>query len=139
MKHWIGRQVVIYLEQNSYSHIKGTLRKWDSSGFCIVKGLNEKKIYFQDISKIQLSPTDLTDEDSERLLLHSVGYNLITDIQFDNAIYFKSFVMVWHKDVLMAYGARITGHDTELVTLSDESIWEKEQFQFIVRSLRCLP
>lgn len=139
MKHWIGRQVVVYLEQNSYCHIKGTLRKWDSSGFCIVKGLNEKKIYFQDISKIQLSPTDLTDEDSERLLLHSVGYNLITDIQFDNAIYFKSFVMVWHKDVLMAYGARITGHDTELVTLSDESIWEKEQFQFIVRSLRCLP
>lgn len=140
MKHWIGRQVVIYLERNSYFQIKGILRKWDSSGFCIVKGLNEKKIYFQEISKIELANAiDPYQKELERSLLHSVGYMLTSDIQFDNAIYFKSFIMVWNKDQLMTYGTKITAHDKEYVTLIDGTALKKDQFQFVVRSLRSQP
>lgn len=140
MKHWIGRQVVIHLEENSYFHIKGTLRKWDDSGFCIVKGLHEKKIYFQEIRKIELAGSiDSNHKELERSLLHSVGYMLTTNIQFDNAIYFNSFIMVWNKDQLITYGTKITAHDKEYVTLIDGTTLRKDQFQFVVRSLRNLP
>lgn len=133
MKHWIGRQVIIYCDTDLHPPIKGILRRWDGSGFCIVRGTHDKKIYFCNIRTIELVNKI---QESQSPSLHSIGYIMNKALQFDNAIYFKSFVMIWNKDKLFAYGVTLTAHDNETVTLSDDRILYKDQFQFVVRSLR---
>ncbi|AJS57795.1 hypothetical protein [Paenibacillus sp. IHBB 10380] len=133
MKHWIGRQVIVYSDTEHHPPIIGILRRWDSSGFCIVGGTYNKKIYFRNIRKIEKVNGS---RESQSSSLHSVGYIMNTSLQFDNAIYFKSFVMIWNKDELFAYGVTLMAHDNETVTLSDDRILYKDQFQFVVRSLR---
>ena len=66
--------------------------------------------------------------------LNSIGYVVNHTIQFDNAVYFGSSVMIWRGNRLVSSQAILTSHDEDTVTLSNGMILRKDEHYFVVRS-----
>lgn len=57
-------------------------------------------------------------------------------VQFENAIYFKSQVMIWRRAKIVALSTTIIRHDDDQVELADGRILRKDKHMFVVRSRR---
>lgn len=128
MKHWIGRRVVVQRRDGGKAAMEGTLKAWDDIQERIVLAPGDIAVPFQAIAKIEQA--------NHSPALNSIGYMVNHSIQFDNAVYFRSSVMVWRGDTLAAYQAVLTAHDAETVTLSNGMRLRKDEHRFVVRSLR---
>ncbi|GAB6929663.1 hypothetical protein JCM10914A_36460 [Paenibacillus sp. JCM 10914] len=128
MKHWIGRHVVIQRTDGIKTTIEGVLKEWDPIQEKVVLGPGELVIPFRSILTIIPKSTQPS--------LNPIGYVVNHTIQFDNAVYFGSSVMIWRDDQLVISSAVLVSHDEATVTLSNGLILRKDQHDFIVRSLR---
>ncbi|MEY8746651.1 hypothetical protein AB9M62_46615 [Bacillales bacterium AN1005] len=68
--------------------------------------------------------------------VHKVGYVMKKAIQFDNAIYFKSEVMIWRRAKIVALSTTILRHDEDQVEIADGRFLRKDKYMFVVRSRR---
>lgn len=128
MKHWIGRRVVVHRRDGAKLPVEGVLKIWDNVHEKVVIVPGDVVVPFHAIAKIEradLSPS-----------LNSIGYKVNHSIQFDNAVYFRSNVMIWKGDSLVTAQAILTAHDTETVTLLSGMRLRKAEHKFVVRSLR---
>ncbi|WP_106768252.1 hypothetical protein [Paenibacillus faecalis] len=128
MRHWIGRRVVVQRHDGTKSSVEGILKIWDSVQERLVLAPGDVVVPFHAIAKIERADHSPS--------LNSIGYKINHSIQFDNAVYFGSHVMVWRGNSLAAYQAILTAHDAETVTLSDGTRLRKDEYIFVVRSLR---
>ncbi|MGG3282721.1 hypothetical protein [Paenibacillus solani] len=128
MKHWIGRHVVIQRLDGARSTVEGVLKGWDPIQEKVTLGPGELVIPFGSIHRIMQRNT--------YPVWNAIGYVVKHTIQFDNAVYFGSCVMVWRGDNLVASQAVLTAHDKNTVTLSNGMILRKDEHEFVVRSLR---
>lgn len=128
MKHWIGRHVVIQRLDGARSTVEGVLKGWDPIQEKVTLGPGELVIPFGSIHRIMQRNT--------YPVWNAIGYVVKHTIQFDNAVYFGSCVMVWKGDNLVASQAVLTAHDKNTVTLSNGMILRKDEHEFVVRSLR---
>ncbi|MGM1050017.1 MAG: hypothetical protein ACQEXX_28340 [Bacillota bacterium] len=128
MKHWIGRRVVIQRRDGTKVAVEGVLKTWDSVHEKLVIVPGDVVVPFHAIAKIERADRSPS--------LNSIGYKINHSIQFDNAVYFSSHVMVWRGDSLAASQAILTAHDAETVTLSNGIRLRKDEHSFVVRSLR---
>lgn len=136
MKGWIGRRVTIYCNDNLHTRVKGTLRKWDDVNERLTIGPHDLILPFSDVCTIQL----LSDGKSAPAAApNPVGYIMRDTGQFDNAVYFRSPVMIWIKDRLAAHRATIQSHDAKTVTLSDGRTFRKAECTCVVRSMKSIP
>lgn len=131
MKHWIGRRVVIRRREGGKAELEGTLKVWDSKLERIILSPGDVTVPFQSI--VSIEPMN------EKPVLNPIGYIIRHAIQFDNAVYFRSSVMVWKGDRLAAYRAVMTEHDSDTVTLDSGAKLRKDEHRFVVRSLRGQP
>ena len=128
MKHWIGRRVVVQRRDGAKVAVEGVLKIWDQVQEKMVIVPGDVVVPFHAIAKVEradLSPS-----------LNCIGYKISHSIQFDNAVYFRSNVMVWKGDFLEASQAILTAHDAETVTLANGVRLRKDEHSFVVRSLR---
>lgn len=128
MKHWIGRHVVIQRLDGARSTVEGVLKGWDPIQEKVTLGPSELVIPFRSIHRIMTK--------NSYPAWNAIGYVVKHTIQFDNAVYFGSCVMVWRGDNLVASQAVLTAHDKHTVTLSNGMILRKDEHEFVVRSLR---
>ncbi|MGW8825724.1 hypothetical protein ACWGNU_26775 [Paenibacillus lautus] len=128
MKHWIGRHVVIQRLDGAKSTVEGVLKGWDPVQEKVILGPGELIIPFRAIHRIMPR--------NSYPALNSIGYVVSHTIQFDNAVYFGSCVMVWRGNQLVSSQAILTSHDEDTVTLSNGMILRKDEHDFVVRSLR---
>lgn len=128
MKHWIGRHVVIQRLDGAKSMVEGVLKGWDPVQEKVILGPGELVIPFRSIHRIM--PRNAYPA------LNSIGYVVNHTIQFDNAVYFGSSVMIWRGNRLVSSQAILTSHDEDTVTLSNGMILRKDEHYFVVRSLR---
>lgn len=128
MKHWIGRHVVIQRSDEAKSTVEGVLKDWDTAFERVILTPGDMAIPFRSIHRIR--------QVNSAAGLHSIGYIISHNIQFDNAIYFSSSVMIWKGDQLVAGQAILTAHDEQMVTLSGGLRLRKDEHTFVVRSLR---
>lgn len=128
MKHWVGRRVVVQRRDGAKVTVEGVLKIWDNVQEKIVIVPGDVVVPFHAISKIERS--DMSPS------LNSIGYKINHSIQFDNAVYFGSHVMVWRGNSLAASQAILRAHDAETVTLSNGTCLRKDEHNFVVRSLR---
>ncbi|NMO94733.1 hypothetical protein [Paenibacillus lemnae] len=128
MKHWVGRHVAVLRRDSAGTVTEGTLKAWDTAQEKIVLSPGDITIPFHLVAKVeQLDHTPA---------LNGIGYRVKHSMQFDNAVYFRSSVMVWKEDTLAAYQGVMTAHDQDTVTLSTGQCLRKDEHQFVVRSLR---
>ncbi|MEK3731074.1 MULTISPECIES: hypothetical protein [Paenibacillus] len=128
MKHWIGRHVVIQRTDHAMTTVEGVLKGWDTVQEKVILAPGDLAIPFRSIHRIRQADSSAA--------LHSIGYIISHNIQFDNAIYFGSSVMIWKGNRLVAGHAILTAHDEQTVTLSDGRRLLKDEHIFVVRSLR---
>ncbi|WP_054955066.1 hypothetical protein [Paenibacillus dakarensis] len=128
MKHWVGRRVVVHRRDGARVAVEGVLKIWDNIHEKIVMVPGDIVVPFHAIVKIEradMSPS-----------LNSIGYKMKHSIQFDNAVYFRSRVMIWKENSLLSAQSILTAHDAETVTLSNGVRLRKAEHNFVVRSLR---
>ncbi|CAM3530290.1 MULTISPECIES: hypothetical protein [Paenibacillus] len=128
MKHWIGRHVVIERLDGGRTTVEGILKGWDPVQEKAILGPDELAIPFRAIHRIMPK--------TAYPVLNSIGYSVHHTIQFDNAVYFGSCVMVWRGDRLIHPKAVLASHDEETVTLTSGQRLRKDEHHFVVRSLR---
>ncbi|MDO7905314.1 hypothetical protein Q5741_02660 [Paenibacillus sp. JX-17] len=136
MRHWVGRQVVIFSGPDRQTRLQGVLEKWDDTKQCVVLGPKMSVIPFSEIATIQPLPSLRERRTVPRSKLYPVSYIMKVPMQFDNAVYFKSWVTVWRGNRLIAYGTRLKRHDREHAVLEDGRILRKDSHTFVVRSLQ---
>lgn len=128
MKHWIGRHVVIERTDGGRSTVEGVLKVWDPVQERAILGPGDLVIPFRSIRRMMPK--------NAYPALNSIGYTVRHTIQFDNAVYFGSSVMVWRGNQLIHPMAVLASHDEETVTLTSGQRLRKEEHHFVVRSLR---
>lgn len=128
MKHWIGRRVVVQRRDGAKIAVEGILKIWDNVHERIVIVPGDVVVPFHAITKIERADRSPS--------LNSIGYRINHSIQFDNAVYFRSNVMIWKGDSLVTPQAILVAHDMETVTLSSGQRLQKNEYSFVVRSLR---
>lgn len=128
LKHWVGRHVLVHRRDGAKVTVEGVLKIWDNTQERVVIVPGDVVVPFHAIARIERA--DMTPS------LNCIGYTIKHVIQFDNAIYFRSKVMIWRGDSLVATQAILTAHDSETVTLSSGERYLKANHSFVVRSLR---
>ncbi|GAB6990572.1 hypothetical protein [Paenibacillus pini] len=133
MKHWTGKRVIIDCNNKLQPRLKGIIRRWDEVNGCVVLGPHEIRVPFDHIIKIVALPDGMNACPPADA---SVSYVMKDEIQFDNAVYFHSSVMIWRGQQLIAMRAILAHHDLNTVTLDNGSVLSKADHSFVVRALR---
>ncbi|CAH1208790.1 hypothetical protein [Paenibacillus sp. JJ-223] len=136
MRHWEGRKVAVYRASGIREPLKGTLVEWDEEAECVRIGPKRIKVSFDNIAMIRPLPEESLPLKKARSDVHKVGYVMKKALQFDNAIYFKSRVMIWHRAKIVAYSTTILRHDEDQVVIADGRKLRKDKHLFVVRSRR---
>jgi hypothetical protein len=136
LRHWIGRKVAVYRATGIREPLKGTLVEWDEEAECVRIGPKRIKVSFDNIAMIRPLPEESLPLKKARSEVHKVGYVMKKAIQFENAIYFKSQVMIWRRAKIVALSTTILRHDEDQVELADGRVLRKDKHMFVVRSRR---
>ncbi|QCT02297.1 hypothetical protein E6C60_1581 [Paenibacillus algicola] len=124
----MGRRIAVQQRDKDKTLTEGVLKSWDTVQERMILSPGEVSIPFHLVAKVE--PSD------HAPALNGIGYIIQHSIQFDNAVYFRSSVMVWKGDTLTAYQETLTAHDRDTVTLSNGLRLRKDEHCFVVRSLR---
>lgn len=128
--------MAVYRASGIREPLKGTLVEWDEEAECVRIGPKRIKVSFDNIAMIRPLPEESLPLKKARSDLHKVGYVMKKALQFDNAIYFKSRVMIWHRTKIVAYSTTILRHDEDQVVIADGRKLRKDKHLFVVRSRR---
>ncbi|MFB5759353.1 hypothetical protein [Paenibacillus medicaginis] len=134
MRQWIGRQVIVHYEDEGIIQVSGTVERMNYADKSLILGPGMQSIPFNKINVIQPLHTD--SKKRSRTKLHSVGYIMSDMLQFDNAVYFQSAVTVWQGERLIAYNSSVRSHDRDFAVMADGRKLSKNDYLFVVRSLR---
>ncbi|WP_037289754.1 hypothetical protein [Saccharibacillus sacchari] len=136
MKHWVGKKVVVDNGGPYQTKRYGTLIRWNDKEQYIVLSPGGVRIGMKDIMSIR--EIDVLPQESRQAAgrPNSIGYVMRTMRQFEHAVLFRSEVMVWQGNKLLASRARMIKHNDQAVTLEDGTVLDKREHRFIVRSFR---
>lgn len=138
---WIGQEVIVYCE-NQDDIYTGIIESWDAAANKLILGPRPIAVPLDDIIKIQPGSRNrryarkVMKTKTDRAVPHSVGYVMKNQVQFDNAIYFKSPVTVWSGNNLLHFRTAIHHHNEHEVILVSGERLDKQKHLFVVRSIR---
>ncbi|ANS75056.1 hypothetical protein AWM70_10945 [Paenibacillus yonginensis] len=138
LSKWIGRYAAITRlnDERTYS---ARIEAWDHEKERVLLGPKPVYIPLSEIVKIMpAEPGPFRRGTAAGLAArpHSVGYIMKENVQFDNAIQFRSPVMIWKGDRIVHYRTLISAHDEKEVTLRSGEKLSKLEHRFIVRVIR---
>ncbi|WP_172194197.1 hypothetical protein [Saccharibacillus qingshengii] len=136
MKHWVGKKVVVDNGGPYQTKRYGTLIRWNDKEQYVVLSPGGVRIGMKDIMSIR--EIDVLPQESRQAAgrPNAIGYVMKTMRQFEHAILFRSSVMIWAGDNLLASAACLAKHNDQTVTLEDGSVLDKREHRFVVRSFR---
>lgn len=127
-----GRKVILCCEYRGNIY-KGSIEGWDSHNRSILHGAKAEVIPLDHILNDKAEGAGAS---KAKGAPHSVGYVMHDRIQFDTAVFFKSPVMVWQKDRLIYLHTTLSKHNDREVILATGETLIKEDYVFVVRSIR---
>lgn len=110
--------------------------EWDEEAECVRIGPKRIKVSFDNIAMIRPLPDESLPLKKARSEVHKIGYVMKKAVQFENAIYFKSQIMIWRRAKIVALCTTIVRHDEDQVELEDGRLLRKDKHMFVVRSRR---
>ncbi|MDO3409297.1 hypothetical protein QWJ34_05945 [Saccharibacillus sp. CPCC 101409] len=136
MKHWVGRKVVVDNGGPYQTKRYGTLIRWNDKEQYIVLSPGGVRIAMKDIMSIR--EIEILPQESRQAAgrPNSIGYIVKTMRQFEHAVLFRSAMMIWEGDRLLAAKAHLIKHNDQTVTLEDGTVLVKKEYLFVVRSFR---
>ncbi|WP_138493167.1 hypothetical protein [Paenibacillus pinistramenti] len=138
LSKWTGRYVTI-IRRNEERTYSARIEAWDYDRERLLLGPKPVYIPLEEILKIiPADPGPFRRGTAAGLAPrpHSVGYVMNSELQFDNAVQFRSPIMIWKGDRVLHYRSILSGHDAHSVTLRTGERLEKQDHRFVVRSIR---